>query len=48
MEMRFAERIIDDSVKEYYETQNALPLFEAFRNIPIIYGIHLKKADGTA
>jgi ubiquinone/menaquinone biosynthesis C-methylase UbiE len=47
-EMRFAERIIDDSVKGYYETQKALPLFESFRNIPIIYGIHLKKADDTA
>ena len=43
--LRFTERIIDDTVKTYYERQNALPLFEAWRNMPIIYGIHLKKAD---
>jgi len=43
-ELRFTERVIDDSVKGYYERQNALQLFEQFRDVPIIYGIHLKKA----
>lgn len=47
-ELRFAERIIDDSVKAYYEQQHALHLFEAYRDIPIIYGIHLKKTDDPA
>ena len=47
-ELRFTERMIDNSVKGYYEKQNALPLFESFRGIPIIYGIHLKKADDPA
>jgi ubiquinone/menaquinone biosynthesis C-methylase UbiE len=47
-ELRFTERVIDDSVKGYYERQNALSLFESFRDIPIIYGIHLKKADDPA
>jgi ubiquinone/menaquinone biosynthesis C-methylase UbiE len=47
-EMRFSERVIDDSVKGYYERQNALRLFEEYKNIPIIYGIHLKKADDPA
>lgn len=47
-EIRFVQRVIDDSVKEYYIQQNALPLFEAFRNVPIIYGIHLKKKDDPA
>lgn len=47
-ETRFVQRCIDDSVKDYYEKQNALPLFESFRNVPIIYGIHLKKKDGPA
>ncbi len=42
-ELRFAERVINDSVKGYYERQNALLLFEQFREVPIIYGIHLKK-----
>ncbi len=42
-EVRFFEKVIDDSVKEYYEKQNALSLFESFFNTPIIYGIHFKK-----
>ena len=47
-EIRFTERVIDDSVKGYYERQNVLSLFEQFREVPIIYGIHLKKADDPA
>jgi ubiquinone/menaquinone biosynthesis C-methylase UbiE len=47
-EIRFTERVIDDSVKGYYEKQNALLLFDSFINVPIIFGIHLNKADGTA
>ena len=42
------EKKIDDSMKPYYEHQNALPVFERFRGVPIIYGIHLKKADAPA
>ena len=42
-ELRFTERVIDDSVKGYYERQNALRLFEQFKDVPIIYGIHLRK-----
>lgn len=47
-EIRFTERVIDDSVKGYYERQNALSLFEEYADIPIIYGIHLTKADDPA
>ncbi len=47
-EIRFTERVIDDSVKGYYERQHALELFDSFINVPIIYGIYLKKADGPA
>jgi len=47
-ELRFTERVIDDSVKGYYDKQKALSLFEQFRGVPIIYGIHLKKADDPA
>jgi ubiquinone/menaquinone biosynthesis C-methylase UbiE len=47
-EMRFIEKRIDDAVKVFYEKQNAIPLFEQFKGTPIIYGIHLKKADDTA
>jgi ubiquinone/menaquinone biosynthesis C-methylase UbiE len=42
-EIQFTERVIDDSVKGYYERQNALHLFEDFKDIPIIYGMHLKR-----
>jgi ubiquinone/menaquinone biosynthesis C-methylase UbiE len=47
-EIRFIERIIDDSVKGYYERQNALSIFEEYMDIPIIYGIQLTKADDPA
>jgi ubiquinone/menaquinone biosynthesis C-methylase UbiE len=47
-EIRFTERVIDDSVKGYYERQNALRLFDEYKDIPIIYGIYLKKADDPA
>ena len=40
------ERYIDDSVKEYYANQNALPVFEKFKGMPVIYGLHLKRTDG--
>ncbi len=42
-ETRFTEKSIDDSVRGYYEAQNALAVFEKFRGTRIIYGIHLKK-----
>jgi ubiquinone/menaquinone biosynthesis C-methylase UbiE len=44
-ELRFSEKVIDDSVKGYYEKQNALELFEQFREVPIIYGLHFKKTQ---
>lgn len=47
-EMRFVERNIDETVKTYYEQQDALEVFERFKNTPIIYGIHLKKGHGPS
>lgn len=44
-EIRFTEKNIDESVRSYYEQQNAMELYERFRGTPIIYGIHLKKTD---
>ena len=41
------ERSIDEQVKASYEKQNALPVFEAWKGTPIIYGIHLKKPDAA-
>jgi len=42
--MDFDEKLIDDSVRHYYEKQNAIHVFERFKNVPIIYGMYLKKA----
>lgn len=36
---------IDETVKHYYEAQNALPVYEQFKSFPVIYGIHLKRGD---
>jgi ubiquinone/menaquinone biosynthesis C-methylase UbiE len=43
--LRTVERKIGEDLKAFYEKQNALPVYEKFRGVPIIYGIHLKKAD---
>jgi len=40
------ERYIDNSIKEYYARQNALPVFEKFKGMPVIYGMHLKRTNG--
>jgi ubiquinone/menaquinone biosynthesis C-methylase UbiE len=41
----FTERKIDESMRPYYEKQNALPVYRRFLGVPIIYGLHLKKPD---
>jgi len=35
---------VDETVKHYYEQQNALHVYEKFKDQPIIYGIHFKRA----
>jgi ubiquinone/menaquinone biosynthesis C-methylase UbiE len=39
---------LDDSMKSWYEKQNAMHVFEKFKGTPLIYGLHLKKPDGIA
>lgn len=46
--VRLMERIVDDSVKKYYEQQEAMTVYERFIDVPIIYGILLKKTDDPA
>ena len=41
----FIEKRIDNSMRHYYEEKKALHVFEKFKNIPIIYGVHLKKKN---
>lgn len=43
----FIERKIDEAVKAYYEKQNALPVFERFNGVPIIYGAHFVKRNAV-
>lgn len=45
---RLTEKNIDDSMRHFYEKQNALAVFENWKGTPVIYGLHLKKADDTA
>ena len=42
-EIRFIEKIIDESLRGWYEQQNALAVYEKYRGSPVIYGIHFKK-----
>ena len=39
------EFIIDESVKHYYDSQNASAVYEQFKGQPVIYGIYLKRGD---
>lgn len=45
--IHLVEKPIDDSVKHYYEKQNALDVFETWKGVPIIYGMILKKPDAS-
>lgn len=47
VELSVIEKKIDDSMRPYYEKQNALPIFDRFRGVPIIYGLRLKKPDAA-
>lgn len=46
--VRITERRIDEKVKGFYEKQNALAVYEKFKGVPIIYGIHLKKKHASS
>jgi ubiquinone/menaquinone biosynthesis C-methylase UbiE len=43
----FTERKIDDSVKHYYEKQQAIKVFERFKGTSIIYGAHLTRKNAA-
>lgn len=34
---------IDESVKHYYRQQNALAVYEKFKGLPVIYGMHFRR-----
>lgn len=41
--LRLKEQAIDDSMKPWYEKQNALAIFEQYKGTPIIYGLFAQK-----
>jgi ubiquinone/menaquinone biosynthesis C-methylase UbiE len=43
----FVEKKIDESVRHYYEKQNALKVYERFKGTPIIYGAHLTRTNAA-
>jgi len=45
--VKHEERTVDETVKPYYEAQNALPVYERFKGMPVIYGFHLKKENAA-
>ncbi|WP_190295334.1 class I SAM-dependent methyltransferase [Mucilaginibacter rubeus] len=38
---------IDESMKHYYADKNALHVYDRYKGFPIIYGLHLRRTDGT-
>jgi SAM-dependent methyltransferase len=42
-ELRFRERVIDETMRVYYERQGALSVYEKFVETPVIYGICWEK-----
>lgn len=39
-----AQLMIDESVKHYYEQQQAMHVYKKFEGMPIIYGLHFKRS----
>ncbi|WP_428330843.1 class I SAM-dependent methyltransferase [Mucilaginibacter sp.] len=41
--VNLVEKSVDETVKHYYQEQNALHVYEKFKGYPIIYGMHLRR-----
>lgn len=41
--IREEERTVNEDVRSYYEKKNALAIYERFKGLPVIYGLHLRK-----
>jgi len=42
------ELTINESVKHYYQQQNALPVYEKFKGFRVIYGMHFRRGNDPA
>jgi ubiquinone/menaquinone biosynthesis C-methylase UbiE len=47
IEITLIEKKIDETMRPWYEQQNALHVFRRFLGVPIIYGLHLTKPDAA-
>lgn len=45
--VRLIEKNIDDSMRPYYEKQDALSVYKAWKGTPVIYGLMLTKENDT-
>jgi len=41
--IREEEKTVNEEVRSYYEKKNALHVYERFKGLPVIYGLHLRK-----
>jgi ubiquinone/menaquinone biosynthesis C-methylase UbiE len=41
--IREEEKTVNEDVKSYYDAKNALAVYERFKGLPVIYGLHLRK-----
>lgn len=39
----YKERVADESVRHFYEQQQAMAVYEKYKGLPLIYGIHFQK-----
>lgn len=42
-ELRLVERVVDQSVRSYYANQSALPVYEKYLGVPMVYGLLYRK-----
>jgi SAM-dependent methyltransferase len=42
-ELRLLERVVDQSVRSYYSNQSALPVYEKYLGVPMVYGLLCRK-----
>jgi ubiquinone/menaquinone biosynthesis C-methylase UbiE len=43
IQIREEEKTVNEDVRSYYEKKNALAVYERFKGLPVIYGLHLRK-----
>jgi ubiquinone/menaquinone biosynthesis C-methylase UbiE len=47
-EVRFVEKVVDDSIRRFYESNDALSVFNQSKGLPLVYGMMLQKPSSVA